>query len=348
MTGRCPNASTSRRSAARRTRSTPTRSSPPCSPTGSSPRPRPAMPISSSSTRARSSKRRARSRSTSRSRSRTRSGPAPSSWSPGAWPSGTARSWPRRCPRPTPSSASPVKARSRTSCSSASRPGVRDLLELPRPAPTAPWAYVKIAEGCDRACAFCAIPSFRGAQRSRTQESIELEARALVEQGVSEIVLVAQDLAWYGRDAGEPGAIVDLLRRLDALSASGLTRLRLLYLYPSEVRDPLITTMFELPTVVPYFDLSLQHASAGLLRRMKRWGNGDRFLTAIEKIRAQDPDGRVPVVVHRRLPGRDGSGPRRTARLPRRGPARLGRVLPVLRRGRHGCADARRQGRRPR
>jgi ribosomal protein S12 methylthiotransferase len=167
--------------------------------------------------------------------------------------------------------------------------GVRDLLELPRPAPTAPWAYVKIAEGCDRACAFCAIPSFRGAQRSRTPESIELETRALVEQGVSEIVLVAQDLAWYGRDAGAPGAIVDLLRRLDSLSASGLTRLRLLYLYPSEVRDPLITTMFELPTVVPYFDLSLQHASAGLLRRMKRWGNGERFLTAIEKIRAQDP-----------------------------------------------------------
>ena len=141
-----------------------------------------------------------------------------------------------------------------------------------------------------RSCAIPFVSEKVGTQRSRTQASIELEARELVEQGVSEIVLVAQDLAWYGRDAGEPGAIVDLLRRLDALSASGLTRLRLLYLYPSEVRDPLITTMFELPTVVPYVDLSLQHASAGLLRRMKRWGNGDRFLTAIEKIRAQDPD----------------------------------------------------------
>src|SRR5436190_6617081 len=90
--------------------------------------------------------------------------------------------------------------------------GVRDLLELPRPAPSAPWAYVKIAEGCDRACAFCAIPSFRGAQRSRTPESIETEARALVEGGANELVLVAQDLAWYGRDAGEPGSLAPLLR----------------------------------------------------------------------------------------------------------------------------------------
>src|SRR5439155_6076046 len=80
--------------------------------------------------------------------------------------------------------------------------GVRDLLELPRPAPTAPWAYVKVAEGCDRACAFCAIPSFRVKQRSRAPETIEEEARALVERGAAELVLVAQDLAWYGRDAG--------------------------------------------------------------------------------------------------------------------------------------------------
>ena len=141
-----------------------------------------------------------------------------------------------------------------------SPPGVRDLLELPRAAPSVPWAYVKIAEGCDRACAFCAIPSFRGKQRSRTPESIEAEVRALVDGGVAEIVLVAQDLAWYGRDAGEPGSLAPLLRRLDRLGADGLERVRLLYLYPSEVRDPLIATMLELPTVVPYFDLSLQHA----------------------------------------------------------------------------------------
>jgi ribosomal protein S12 methylthiotransferase len=168
--------------------------------------------------------------------------------------------------------------------------GVRDLLELPRPKPSAPWAYVKVAEGCDRACAFCAIPSFRGTQRSRAPESIEVEARSLVEQGASELVLVAQDLAWYGRDAGEPGALAPLLERLDQLSAEGLRRIRLLYLYPSEVRDPLVGAMLDLPTVVPYFDLSLQHASSPLLRAMKRWGSGEKFLAIIDSIRSREPD----------------------------------------------------------
>jgi ribosomal protein S12 methylthiotransferase len=168
--------------------------------------------------------------------------------------------------------------------------GVRDLLELPRPASSTPWAYVKIAEGCDRACAFCAIPSFRGAQRSRSPESIEAEARSLVESGANELVLVAQDLAWYGRDAGEPGALAPLLQRLDSLRADGLVRVRLLYLYPSEVKDPLVATMLELPSVVPYFDLSLQHAAPGLLRRMKRWGSGDRFRAIVDDIRAREPN----------------------------------------------------------
>ncbi len=168
--------------------------------------------------------------------------------------------------------------------------GVRDLLELARPAPTAPWAYLKIAEGCDRECAFCAIPSFRGRQRSRTPEAIEAEARSLVERGVVELVLVAQDLASYGRDAGEAGALTALLHRLDALSAVGLVRLRLLYLYPSEVRDALLAAMLELPTVEPYFDLSLQHASPLLLRRMRRWGSGDRFLSLLERVRTSRSD----------------------------------------------------------
>jgi ribosomal protein S12 methylthiotransferase len=165
--------------------------------------------------------------------------------------------------------------------------GVRDLLELARPAPSAPWAYVKVAEGCDRACAFCAIPSFRGKQRSRTPDAIEAEVRGLVRDGVAEVVLVAQDLAWYGRDAGEPGALAPLLRRLDRLADDGLARVRLLYLYPSEVRDLLVATMLELPTVVPYFDLSLQHADRALLRAMKRWGSGERFVAMIDSIRAQ-------------------------------------------------------------
>ncbi len=179
--------------------------------------------------------------------------------------------------------------------------GVRDLLELARPAPSAPWAYVKVAEGCDRACAFCAIPSFRGKQRSRSPESIEAEARDLVDGGAAEIVLVAQDLAWYGRDTGNPGALAPLLRRLDRLSSHGLARIRLLYLYPSEVRDALVATMLELPTVVPYFDLSLQHASAavdasdeavGRRRPVPRSDLGHPRRGAV---------GRVPVELHRRL-----------------------------------------------
>ncbi|HEY4409468.1 MAG TPA: 30S ribosomal protein S12 methylthiotransferase RimO [Acidimicrobiia bacterium] len=167
--------------------------------------------------------------------------------------------------------------------------GPRDLLELPRPAPAAPWAYVKVAEGCDRTCAFCAIPSFRGKQRSRPPESILAEARALVAGGAREIVLVAQDLASYGRDTGSPGALAPLLRSLDGLAAEGLARVRLLYLYPSQVRDPLVGTILDLATPVPYFDLSLQHASEPLLKRMRRWGSGARFLDMIEGIRRREP-----------------------------------------------------------
>jgi ribosomal protein S12 methylthiotransferase len=167
--------------------------------------------------------------------------------------------------------------------------GPRDLLELPRAKPSAPWAYLKVAEGCDRVCAFCAIPSFRGKQRSRPPASILGEARGLVEGGVAEIVLVAQDLASYGRDVGRPGALVPLLRDLDRLAADGLRRVRLLYLYPSQVRDPLIGTMLDSETAVPYFDLSLQHASEPLVRRMRRWGSGPRFVEMINGIREREP-----------------------------------------------------------
>jgi ribosomal protein S12 methylthiotransferase len=155
-----------------------------------------------------------------------------------------------------------------------------DLLNLPRPKATAPWAYVKVAEGCDRTCGFCAIPSFRGPQRSRTEESILAEVDAL---DVAEVVLVAQDLASYGRDLGRKGAIVRLVEAV----AARVPRTRLLYLYPSELDDRLVDTICA--TGVPYFDLSLQHASKPLLRRMRRWGDGDRFLRRIESIRRLEP-----------------------------------------------------------
>jgi ribosomal protein S12 methylthiotransferase len=156
-----------------------------------------------------------------------------------------------------------------------------DLLNLPRPPASAPWAYVKVAEGCDRACGFCAIPSFRGAQRSRSVGSILDEVDAL---GAQEIVLVAQDLASYGRDLGRPGAIVDLVGAIGAR----VPRVRLLYLYPSDLSDALVDSICA--TGVPYFDLSLQHVSRPLLRRMRRWGDGRRFLERIDKIRQRQPD----------------------------------------------------------
>jgi ribosomal protein S12 methylthiotransferase len=155
-----------------------------------------------------------------------------------------------------------------------------DLLNLRRPPATAPWAYVKVAEGCDRACGFCAIPSFRGRQRSRTEEAVLDEVEAL---GVREVVLVAQDLASYGRDLGRAGAIIGLIERVGDL----VDRTRLLYLYPSELGDGLVDAICA--TGVPYFDLSLQHVSRPLLRRMRRWGDGERFARRIADIRAREP-----------------------------------------------------------
>jgi ribosomal protein S12 methylthiotransferase len=155
-----------------------------------------------------------------------------------------------------------------------------DLLNLPRPPARAPWAYVKIAEGCDRKCGFCAIPSFRGRQRSRLPEAVLEEVGRL---GAEEVVLVAQDLASYGRDLGRR-AIVPLVRSV----AERVGRVRLLYLYPSDLTDGLIDVMGE--SGCPYFDLSLQHVSRPHLRRMRRWGDGDRFSARIETIRRRWPE----------------------------------------------------------
>ena len=159
-----------------------------------------------------------------------------------------------------------------------------DLLNLPRPKSSAPWAYVKIAEGCDRNCGFCAIPSFSGPQRSRDISSILHEVDEL---GAKEIVLIAQDLASYGKDRPSElgaGSIVPLVRAV----AAKVQRTRLLYLYPSDLSDELIAAILD--TGVPYFDLSLQHVSKTHLRRMRRWGDGERFLKRINDIRALSPD----------------------------------------------------------
>ncbi len=159
-----------------------------------------------------------------------------------------------------------------------------DLLNLPRPKSASPWAYIKIAEGCDRSCGFCAIPSFRGPQRSRDVSSILNEVEQLEAQ---EIVLVAQDLASYGKDRPDElgaGSIVPLVKAVSAVAPWT----RLLYLYPSDLTDELIDAI--LATGVAYFDLSLQHVSKPLLRRMRRWGDGDRFLRRIADIRDRQSD----------------------------------------------------------
>lgn len=165
------------------------------------------------------------------------------------------------------------------------------LLDLPRRRPGRTFAYVKVAEGCDRRCGFCAIPSFRGQQRSRSPEAILAEVERLA---VPEVVLVAQDPCSFGLDRAEGrrrnagrGArrpLVDLVRAV----SRRVDRCRLLYLFPTEVDDSLIEAV--VGTGVPYFDLSLQHASPSLLRAMGRPGSGEAWLELIGRIRAIEPD----------------------------------------------------------
>ncbi len=159
-----------------------------------------------------------------------------------------------------------------------------DLLNLPRPKSAHPWAYVKIAEGCDRTCGFCAIPSFRGPQRSRDVASI---LREVDELEVAEVVLVAQDLASYGKDRPDELGAGSIVSLVDAVAAR-VERTRLLYLYPSDLTDALIDSI--IATGVSYFDLSLQHVSKEHLRRMRRWGDGARFLERIRRWRDACPD----------------------------------------------------------
>jgi ribosomal protein S12 methylthiotransferase len=169
------------------------------------------------------------------------------------------------------------------------RKPLMDILHVVnRPSPSTPYAYVKVAEGCDKPCTFCAIPLIRGKQRSRRPQNVVAEVEGLVSAGVSEVVLVAQDLAAYGRDIDAPGDIADLVQLVAAVP--GLRMVRLLYLYPKEIRPRLIEEMTTNSKVAPYFDLSLQHASQRLLRAMKRAGGTESYLQLIETIRGANPE----------------------------------------------------------
>ncbi len=152
----------------------------------------------------------------------------------------------------------------------------------------APIAPLKIASGCDRRCSFCAIPYFRGSFISRKPEEIIEEAKWLADNGVSELYLVSENTTSYGKDFGDLKLMEKLLPELSKIS--GVERIRLSYLQPAEVRPSLLQAMISVEKVVPYFDLSFQHANRDLLRSMRRFGDGEKFLHLISQIRALSPN----------------------------------------------------------
>lgn len=150
------------------------------------------------------------------------------------------------------------------------------------------YAYIKVAEGCDYTCAFCIIPTLRGNYRSRDIDSIVREAERLAKTGVRELLLISQDTSFFGIDRGERGALAQLLRRLNAVE--GLNWIRLLYLYPTTITDDVLDAMAECEKVCKYIDLPLQHASADVLRRMRRPGNREAYDKLLARIRARVPN----------------------------------------------------------
>ncbi|HEY7225540.1 MAG TPA: 30S ribosomal protein S12 methylthiotransferase RimO [Micromonosporaceae bacterium] len=150
-----------------------------------------------------------------------------------------------------------------------------------------PVASLKLASGCDRRCAFCAIPSFRGAFVSRSPDELLAEAEWLAARGVRELVLVSENSTSYGKDLGDPRALEKLLPQLAAVP--GVVRVRLSYLQPAETRPGLVQAIATTTGVAPYFDLSFQHASEPVLRRMRRFGSTERFLDLLASLRQLNP-----------------------------------------------------------
>jgi ribosomal protein S12 methylthiotransferase RimO len=151
-----------------------------------------------------------------------------------------------------------------------------------------PSAALKIASGCDRRCSFCAIPAFRGAFVSRPAGELLGEAQWLASQGVAEIVLVSENSTSYGKDAGDLRSLEKLLPQLAAVE--GIARVRVAYLQPAELRPGLLEVIAATPGIAPYFDLSFQHSSPGLLRKMRRFGGTEDFLGIIERARVMAPE----------------------------------------------------------
>ena len=150
-----------------------------------------------------------------------------------------------------------------------------------------PWAPLKIASGCDRRCAFCAIPMFRGSFVSRRPHEILDEARWLAQRGVREVFLVSENTTSYGKDLGDLRLLEQMLPELAAIE--GIDRVRVSYLQPAEIRPELLDVMAQTPGVTPYFDISFQHASGPLLRAMRRFGDRESFLALLRMVRERVP-----------------------------------------------------------
>ncbi len=163
------------------------------------------------------------------------------------------------------------------------------LPELDRVISTGPgWAYIKIADGCDNVCAYCAIPAIRGRFRSRPMENILDEARSLAKSGIRELILVAQDVTRYGRDFKDGTTLSSLLREL--VKIEDLEWIRLLYLYPDEITDELIETIAREPKIVHYLDIPIQHVNDVVLKAMRRRETKQSITALYEKLRARIPD----------------------------------------------------------
>jgi ribosomal protein S12 methylthiotransferase len=148
-------------------------------------------------------------------------------------------------------------------------------------------AYLKLAEGCNRSCSFCVIPKIRGTQRSRPPADIVEEARRLADAGVLELNLVSQDTVAYGRDRPGGASLADVVR--DVADVPGIRWVRLFYLYPERLDDALVDLLAHHPTVLPYVDMPLQHASDAMLRRMRRGHGGKRLRDLVERLRRDVP-----------------------------------------------------------
>ena len=201
-----------------------------------------------------------------------------------------------------------------------------------------PTAPLKIASGCDRRCTFCAIPAFRGAFVSRPRAEIVAEARWLADHGVRELFLVSENSTSYGKDLGDLRALEQLLAELSTVE--GIEWIRVSYLQPAEMRPSLIEAMTGTDKVVPYFDLSFQHAAPTVLRRMRRFGSPDAFLGLIDQIRAAAPYAGIRSNVICGFPGETEAELGSSDRLPRGRRAGCDRRVRLLRRGRHSRRPA--------